>query len=154
MLSKLLQQIKMLNNKKEHIVYESNQIGSIRQYDNMQVVQGTNINQYQQDDQAAYQYIDNQDMNANINSPMSRGGNAYAGLQEEERIDYNEFVNQVGNEAYLKALGLTNWGLNTTSSSTVYNNIDNIGGINLNTLSSTTRWAWFKCFEFRNTTRS
>ena len=52
-------------------------MGPIQQYDNMQVVQGTNINQYQQDDQAAYQYIENQDMNANINSPMSGEGNTY-----------------------------------------------------------------------------
>ena len=111
-------------------------MGPIQQYDNMQVVQGTNINQYQQDDQAAYQYIENQDMNANINSPMSGEGNAYAGLQEEEGIDYNELVNQVGNEANLKALGLANAELNTASSSAAYNNIDNMGGINLNTLQS------------------
>ena len=116
--------------------YESHQMGSVPQYDNMQVVQGTNINQYQQDDQAAYQYIENQDMNANINSPMSGEGNAYAGLQEEEGIDYNELVNQVGNEANLKALGLANAELNTASSSAAYNNIDNMGGINLNTLQS------------------
>ena len=117
--------------------YESHQMGSVPQYDNMQVVQGTNINQYQQDDQAAYQYIENQDMNANINSPMSGEGNAYAGLQEEEGIDYNELVNQVGNEANLKALGLANAELNTASSSSAaYNNIDNMGGINLNTLRS------------------
>ena len=116
--------------------YESHQMGSVPQYDNMQVVQGTNINQYQQDDQAAYQYIENQDMNANINSPMSGEGNAYAGLQEEEGIDYNELVNQVGNEANLKALRLANAELNTASSSAAYNNIDNMGGINLNTLQS------------------
>ena len=111
--------------------YESNQMGLIQQYNNMQVVQGTNINQYQQDDQAAYQYIENQDMNANINSPMSGEGNAYAGIKEEEGIDYNELVNQVGNEANLKALGLAN-----ASSAAAYNNIDNMGGINLNTLQS------------------
>ena len=116
--------------------YESNQMGPIQQYDNMQVVQGTNINQYQQDDQAAYQYIENQDMNANINSPMSGEGNAYAGLKEQEGIDYNELVNQVGNEANLKALGLANAGLKTASSSAAYNNINNMGGINLNTLQS------------------
>ena len=30
--------------------YESNQMGSIQQYNNIQVVKGTNIDQYQQDD--------------------------------------------------------------------------------------------------------
>ena len=59
---------------------------------------------------------------------MSGEGNAYAGLREEEGIDYNELVNQVGNEANLTALGLAN-----ASSAAAYNNIDNIGGINLNT---------------------
>ena len=33
-------------------------------------------------------------MNANINSPMSGEGNAYAGLKEEEGIDYKELVNR------------------------------------------------------------
>ena len=78
-------------------------MGSIQLYDNMQEIQGTNVNQYQQDDQAAYQYIENQDMNININSSMSGEGNAYAGLQEEERIYYKELVNQTGNETNLKA---------------------------------------------------
>ena len=56
---------------------KSNQMGAFQQYDNMQVVKGTNIDQYQQDDRVAYQYIENQDMNANINSTMSGEGNAY-----------------------------------------------------------------------------
>ena len=60
-------------------------MGSFQQYDNIQVVQGTNINKYQQNDVAAYQYIENQDMNANINSPMSVEGNAYAGFQRRRR---------------------------------------------------------------------
>ena len=82
--------------------YESNQMSSIQQYDNMQVVQGNNLDQYQQDDWAEYQYIKNQDVNANINSPMSGEGNAYAGL-EEEGMDYKKLVNQEGNETNLKA---------------------------------------------------
>ena len=52
-------------------------------------------------------------------------------FKEEEGIDYKELVNQVGNEADLKALGLANAGLNTASSSADYNNIDNMGGINI-----------------------
>ena len=82
----------------------------------------------------AYQYIENQDMNSNIKSPMSAEKNVYAGLQEEEGIDYNELINQVGNEANLKGLGLAHEWSNTSSSSADYNNMDNIGGINLNTL--------------------
>ena len=68
-------------------------MGSIQQYNNIQVVKGTNIDQYQQDDWAEYQYITNQDMNSNIYLPMSGEGNAYAGLQEEERMNYKELVN-------------------------------------------------------------
>ena len=64
-------------------------------------------------------------MNANINSPMSGEGNAYAGLKEEG-TDYNVLVNQVGNEEDLKTLGLDNAGLNTASSSADYNNTDNM----------------------------
>ena len=52
-------------------------------------------------------------------------------FKEEEGIDYKELVNQVGNEADLKALGWANAGLNTASSSIDYNNIDNMGGINI-----------------------
>ena len=69
-------------------------------------------------------------MNANINSPMSGEGNVYAGFQEEG-IYYKELVSQVGNEADLKVLGLANAELNTTSSPTDYNNIDNMEGINI-----------------------
>ena len=69
-------------------------------------------------------------MNANINSPMSGEGNAYAEFQEEG-IDYKELFNQVGNEADFKALGIANAGLNIASSSADYNNIDNMGGINI-----------------------
>ena len=70
-------------------------------------------------------------MNENINSPMSGEGNTSAGFQEEEGIDYKELVSQVGNEADLKVLGLANAELNTTSSPTDYNNIDNMEGINI-----------------------
>ena len=96
----------------------------------MQVVQGTNLDQYQQDDWAEYQYIKNQDMNANINSLMYGEGNAYAGLKKKG-MDYKKLVNQVGNEANLKALGLANAGPNTASLSADYNNIDNMRGITL-----------------------
>ena len=131
---------------------ESNHLGSLQQNDNMQIIQGNNINQYQQDDQAVYQFAKNQEMEGNINSPMSGEGNAYAGNQEDEAIDYNELVNQVGNEANLKALRLANSGLNSATSAAYNiqqsqqaisnnyniqkNNIENMGGINLNTLSS------------------
>ena len=66
---------------------------------------------------------------------MSGEGNAYADMQKGG-MDYKELVNQVGNEANLKALGLAKAGPNTTSLSADYNNIDNMGGINLNTLQS------------------
>ena len=66
---------------------------------------------------------------------MSGEGNAYADMQKGG-MDYKELVNQVGNEANLKALGLVNAGPNTASLSADYNNIDNMGGINLNTLQS------------------
>ena len=128
--------------------YESNQMGSSQQYENvkLQNVEGTNINQYEQEEQARYQYVENQEMNAGE-------GNAYPGAQEEEGNEYNDLVNQVGNEANLKALRMANAGLNTASSSASYsiqqsrqvisnsynkqfNNVENMGGVNLNTLSS------------------
>ena len=57
-------------------------------------------------------------MNANINSPMSGEGNAYAGFQEEG-MDYKEIVNQVGIGANLKALGLAWTESNTASSAQI-----------------------------------
>ena len=59
-------------------------MGSFQQYDNMQVVQGTNIDQYQQDDRVAYQYIEKQDMNANINSPIYGERNTYMGCKKKK----------------------------------------------------------------------
>ena len=126
--------------------YKSNQMGQAQLYENTQFqnAQEVNINQYEQDDQAAYQYVENQKLNENNNQQMT--GNAYGGIQEEEGIDYNDLVNQVGNEANLKALRLANAGLNTASASAAYaiqqsqqaalNNYNIQKNNNLNTLSS------------------
>ena len=99
--------------------YESNNMGSPQQYESQNVhsqnVESSNLNQYEQEERAGYQYEENANMNQNVNSPMSRDENAYAGNQEEEGVDYNDLVNQMGNEANLKALRMGNAGLKTTS---------------------------------------
>ena len=132
--------------------YESNNMGSPQQYESQNVhsqnIESSNLNQYEQEDRAGY--IENANVNQNINSPMSGDENAYAGNQEEEGIDYNDLVNQMGNEANLKALRMGNAGLKTTSNSVSYamkqsqqplNNLNgqqinnkNVGGIDLNAL--------------------
>ena len=134
--------------------YESNNMGSPQQYESQNVhsqnVESSNLNQYEQEERAGYQYEENANMNQNVNSPMSRDENAYAGNQEEEGVDYNDLVNQMGNEANLKALRMGNAGLKTTSNSVSYSvkqtnqplnnlntqqiNNNNVGGVDLNTL--------------------
>ena len=134
--------------------YESNNMGSPQQYESRNIhsqnIESSNLNQYEQEERAGYQYAENANMNQNINSPMSGDENVYAGNQEEEGVDYNDLVNQMGNEANLKALRMGNAGLKTTSNSVSYaikqsnqplNNINrqeinnkNVGGIDLNSL--------------------
>ena len=134
--------------------YESNNMGSPQQYESQNIhsqnIESSNLNQYEQEERAGNQYAENANVNQNLNSPKSRDENAYAGNQEEEGVDYNDLVNQMGNEANLKALRMGNAGLKTTSNSVSYsmkqskqplNNLNrqqinnkNIGGIDLNAL--------------------
>ena len=132
--------------------YESNNMGLAQQYEN-QNIEGRNLDQYEQENQMGYQYVENENMNININPQMAGNANAYEGNQEEQGIDYDALVNQMGNEASLKALRMGNAGLNAASASASYgiqrsqqakfnnyniqqNNIENAGGLDLNYLSS------------------
>ena len=132
--------------------YESNNMGLAQQYEN-QNIEERNLDQYEQENQMGYQYVENENMNLKINPQMAGNANAYEGNQEEQGIDYDALVNQMGNEASLKALRMGNAGLNAASASTSYgiqrsqqanfnnyniqqNNNENAGGLDLNYLSS------------------
>ena len=139
--------------------YESNNMGLIQQYDNQNInapnLEERNLNQYEQDNQIGYNYFEGENINTNINSKIRAEANIYEGNQEDQGIDYDALVNQMGNEASLKALRMGNaGGINEASASNSYggiqrskqeilnnyniqqNNIENTGGLDLNNLTS------------------